>query len=111
VVQTAKLGHERWVLENTPVSSKTLEVGGSLSHKGSMHVVWIAQLGVTRVKSLGSHKYPLGLGFPKEIACMTREYLGHPQRFGAQVGTHVAILFEVALQKGEPYALDYTKIG
>jgi len=47
---------------------------------------------------------------------MAHEQLGHPQngwpqRFGAQVGSQVAIPLEVALQQGEPYALDYTKIG
>ena len=47
---------------------------------------------------------------------MAREYLEHPQnkwpqRFGAQVGTQMVILLEVALQQGEPYTLDYTKIG
>ena len=47
---------------------------------------------------------------------MEREQLGHsqdgwPQRLSAQVGTQVAIPLEVALQQGEPYTLDYTKIG
>jgi len=72
-----------------------------------MRVVWITQLGATRVKSLGSHECPLGSGFLRETACMAREYLGHPQngwpqRFGAQVGTQVVIPLEVALQQGEP---------
>jgi len=31
---------------------------------------------------------------------MGREQLGHPQRFGAQVGTQVAIRLEDALLKG-----------
>jgi len=56
-------------------SQKThqLSVGGSLSHKGPMHVVWIAPLGVAQVKSLGSHESLLGLGFPREVACMARD--------------------------------------
>ena len=73
MVQITKLGHERWVPGNTPVISKTPRGRGKPKSQGSMCVVWIAQLGATRVKSLGSHKFPLGLGFPREAACMAHE--------------------------------------
>jgi len=53
---------------------------GSLSHEGSMHVVCIAHTGTTCENDPWSRGGPLGLGFPRKTACMTREYLGHPQK-------------------------------
>jgi len=47
-----------------------------------MHVVWMAPLGAARVKSLGSHECPLGLGFPREAACMARDNQGTPRTDG-----------------------------
>jgi len=63
----------------TQLSVENIRYEESLSHEGSMQVVCIAHSSTTRVNSLWKHLGRLGLGFLKEAACMTREYLGHPQ--------------------------------
>jgi len=99
VVRTAKLGHEKWAPKNSPLSVKRPEVGEPKSQSTHACGVDSAYGRDTSKESRNA----LGLGFPREATCMTREYIGHPhnrwpQRFGAQVGTQVTILLVVVLQ-------------
>ena len=45
-----------------------------------MHWVCIVHTRATREYDPWRCRGPLGLGFPREVACMTHEYLGHPQK-------------------------------
>jgi len=69
------------VINNRHIKTATLYTFFcSVSHKGSMRVVCIAHTGASRENDPWRRGVPLGLGFPREVACMAREYLGHPQK-------------------------------
>jgi len=91
------LGHERWGPGNTPVISKTPRGRGRPKSR-SIHACGVdSASGRDTSEESWKTLMPVRVRVSKEAACLACEYLGHPQnrwpqRFGARVGTQVAIL-------------------
>ena len=86
-----ELGHERWIPNNTSVTSR------EKPRSQGVHAC-----GANDAFRRSTSKKPLEELRPVTHACMAREQQGHsqegwPQRLGAQVGTQVVIPWEVAL--------------
>jgi len=116
VVQTVKLGHERWVPRNTPVIIKTSR-GRGRPKSQSAHACGVDSLtGCDMSKESWKPRLPIRVRVSKG-SCMHGTWIvrARPERMAPEIWCtswyQVAILLEVALQQGETYTLDYTKIG
>jgi len=80
VIQTAELGHERWIPENKPVISKIIQREGWSPRSQRAHAFGVnSAFRRDTSKELLEALRPIRVTLQGWVACIAREQLGHPQ--------------------------------